>query len=257
MEKLKYKSSDILISRIKENLSTYDSAGIIDSGKFYFYIKKELSLLDNYIYTEEIDVLEVINNKAKLPEDFIKLFNLSKIEEQKDNTHYETLRYNSKVHLLCDEDSPNFNSKSDKEFRIDDRYLYFNFKEGKVVLEYFAFPYDEDGLPLIPDVAKIEESIEAYIMFKVMEYFYINDITNNALQKMQYLEQKYNIAHKEALHYIKLPEYQSEIDRAYKEVKNRFKIFELNRKQNSSIYGNIANWNGKGQNNFTIKSTRI
>lgn len=255
MEKLKYKSSDILISRIKENLSTYDSAGIIDSGKFYFYIKKELSLLENYVYTEEIDVLTVENNKAKLPDDFIRLYNLSKVEEEKDKhfTHYEVLKYNSKTHLLCDEDSPNFNSKSDKEFRIDDRYLYFNFKEGKVVLEYFAFPYDEDGLPLIPDVAKIEDSIEAFIMFKVMEYFYINDITNNALQKMQYLEQKYNIAHKEALHYIKLPEYQSEIDRAYKEIKQRFKIFELNRKQD----GNITNWNGKGQNFFTIKSTRI
>ena len=116
MEKLKYKSSDILISRIKENLSTYDSAGIIDSGKFYFYIKKELSLLENYVYTEEIDVLTVENNKAKLPEDFIRLFNLSKVEEEKDKhfTHYEILKYNSKTHLLCDEDSPNFNSKSDK-----------------------------------------------------------------------------------------------------------------------------------------------
>ena len=281
MEQIKFKSSEILISRIKENLSTYDSAGIIDAGKFYFYIKRELQLLGNYIYQDVTEVITVNNGKVLLPEDFIKLYCLYSVngttggyktsgvqsdkvfqvetattrknedtcddvcETQTDivrvRTTLETnvntsfhgsnmLRYSGKVSTeLCDVESPNFYSKNPQEFNIDNNYIYTNFSKGSVILQYLAFPFDEGGYPMIPDIPKIEEAIEVYIMFKMFEYFYINDITNNALQKMQYFQQKYQMAHKSALNYVKMPTYQDSIDTAYREVKNRFKIFELKR----------------------------
>ena len=127
--------------------------------------------------------------------------------------------------------------------------------KGKILLQYLAFPFDEEGYPMIPDAPKIEEAIETYIMYKMMEYFYINDITNNALQKMQYFQEKYRIAHKSALNYVKLPSYQDSVDTAYKNIRNRFKIFELNRKQS---YGRSStNWNGKGQEFNPIKFTGV
>lgn len=285
MEQLKFKSSDILISRIKENLSSYDSAGIIDAGKFYFYIKRELQLLGNYIYNDELVTLDINNNKCLLPEDFIKLYALYSLQDDMRDKVYERtgvqqdlvyvtntlvsdidvddcgnkcytetslerltttvstnypidgavntnrlLRYSGRVNTeLCDVESPNFYSKDLQEFNIDSNYIYTNFKTGKVLLQYLAFPFDEDGYPMIPDVPKLEEAIESYIMFKVLEHFYINDITNNALQKMQYFQQKYTMAHKSALNYVKMPGYQESIDAAYKNVRNRFKIFELKR----------------------------
>ena len=285
MEQVKFKSSEILISRVKENLSTYDSAGIVDAGKFYFYIKRELQLLGDYIYEDAAEVLDINNGKVLLPEDFIKLYALYSLENnisdktytrngvqqdlvyqvdtevsKKDvdscgnncysetelirvTTHVEAeypvskvyqhnklLRYSGRVNTeLCDEESPNFYSKDSQEFNIDSNYIYTNFTKGKVLLQYLAFPFDEDGYPMIPDAPKIEKAIETYIMYKVMEYYYINDITNNALQKMQYFQEKYRIAHKSALNYVKLPSYQQSVDAAYKNVRDRFKIFELRR----------------------------
>ena len=285
---LKYKSSETLISRIKENLSTYDSAGIVDVGKFYFWIKRELQLLGNYIYQDNIEILDVYNNKCLLPENFIKLYALYTLHGVEKEKIYETtglqqkfvyrteqlvenlvaedcmdrcystpqittfqsfidgsvfyprwnktasrlLRYSSRINTnLCDEDSPNFYSDCPYEFNMDERCLYFNFHEGKgqVLLQYLAFPYDEDGYPLIPDDAKIEQAIEDYIMFKMFEWMYLNDITNSSVQKMQYLEMKYNTSHKSALNYVKLPSYQDSVEMAYKNVKNRFKLLEIKR----------------------------
>ena len=281
MEQLKFKSSEILISRIKENLSSYDSAGIVDSGKFYAYIKKELQLLGNYIYQDATEVIEVKNGKVLLPEDFIKLYCVyslngttgdyktsgvqsdkvyqveTSITHKNENlcedvcetetdivrvrTTLETnvkssfngsnmLRYSGRVSTeLCDEESPNFYSKNTQEFNIDDNYIYTNFNKGKVILQYLSFPYDEDGYPMIPQEPKLENAIEMFIMFKTFEYFYTNDIINNALQKMQYYKEEYRMAHKSALNYVKMPTYQDSIDTAYREVRNRFKIFELKR----------------------------
>jgi len=285
MEQIKFKSSEILISRVKENLSTYDSAGIVDAGKFYFYIKRELQLLGDFIYEDATEVIDIVNGKVLLPEDFIKLYAVYGLENnisdktysrtgiqqdlvyqvdtevsKKDVTdcgencysetelvrvrtaveatypvskvyeHNKLLRYSGRVSTeLCDEESPNFYSKNEQEFNIDSNYIYTNFKKGKILLQYLAFPFDEDGYPMIPDAPKIEEAIESFIMYKVMEYFYINDITNNALQKMQYFQEKYRIAHKSALNYVKLPSYQDSVDTAYKNIRNRFKIFEVRR----------------------------
>ena len=78
--KQEFKSSDVLISRIKENLSSYDSAGVVDTGKFYFYIKEELRLLGEYVYITKEDVLTVENKKTALPKDFIQLYALYNID---------------------------------------------------------------------------------------------------------------------------------------------------------------------------------
>lgn len=268
----KFKSSDILISRIKENLSSFNNAGIIDEGKFYFFIKDELRLLGEYVYVEKEEVLEVNNKKALLPKDFLKLYALYNIDNkskiQRDGkfgktrvfTTYqgdecnskevvvteninvenrileiggeELMKYNGKVNKdLCYEESPNIHSDSIHEFNIDNNYLYFNFTEsgGKVYLQYLAFPYDEDGYPMIPDEAKLEKAIEDRIMYETFKWMYINDTTNNALQKMQFYKQEYETSHKSALNYVKLPSYESSVDMAYREVKNKFNIFEIRR----------------------------
>lgn len=305
---LKFKSSEHLISRIKENLSTYDSAGIVDVGKFYFWIKRELQLLGNYIYQDYIEILDVENNKCKLPDNFIQLYALYYIDDLQ-NKVYETLgiqqqyvyrteqlvsketsidcldkcysepqvttirtyldgqvfypkynktssrllKYSKRVSTdLCSKDSPNFYSDSPFEFNIDENYLYFNFTEGKLLLQYLAFPYDEEGYPMIPDDAKLEQAIEDYIMFKMLEWMYLNDVTNNALQKMQYLELKYNTSHKTALNYVKIPSYQTSVEAAYNTVKNRFKLLEIKRNGRYAYNTSDRNVEGFRLNPFDI-----
>ena len=268
--KQEFKSSDILISRIKENLSSYDSAGVVDTGKFYFYIKEELRLLGEYVYITKEDLLPVENKKTALPKDFIQLYALYNVNANSkkvvldgylpDKTYTKflqdcqentivvrektividrdvviknegaLLKYSGKVDTdLCFKDSPNYGVKSENEFNIDRNYIYLNIDKGDVYLQYLAFPYDEEGYPMIPDEVKIEKAIEYYIMYKTFEYFYLNDIINSALQKMQYFQQLYNLAHREALLYVKLPTFESLKELAYTNVNNRFKIFELKR----------------------------
>lgn len=309
--KLKYKSSDILISRIKEDLSTFDSSGVVDVGKFYFWIKRELQLLGSYIYQDERVIIDVENNRCELPEDFIRLYALYSLNDQMNDKYYEMngvqqdmvyivedtyqketvgdcdekcydekylvrhiskvntkqyfpykpnhsrlLRYSGRVRTeMCDEDSPNYFSKDDYEFNIDSNYMYFNFEKGRVLLEYLAFPYDEDGYPLIPDEPKIEQAIEDYIRFKLFEYFYLNDISNNPLQKMQFLKMQYETSHKSALNYIKLPDFQTSMDTAYKNVKNRFKLFEI--KRNGRFAYSTTNRDAEGTRFYPFRFPRV
>jgi len=263
--KQKFQSSDILISRVKENLSSYDNAGIIDEGKFYFLIKDELRLLGEYVYITKTDVVTLNNKKALLPKDFIQLYALYNVDavskkvsvegqllpkitykaefmnietcktdeyivtesaffnhEYNSRSKGKLLKYNSKVNTdLCYKYSPNFTSTSANEFNIDKNYIYTNLTDGDLYLEYLAFPYDEEGFPMIPDESKIEKTIENRLMFEVFRDFYINDITNNALQKMQYFQAEYNLAHKIALNHVKLPSFQQMTEMAYKNV-NKF-----------------------------------
>ena len=261
--KQEFKSSDILISRIKENLSSYNNAGIIDEGKFYFLIKEELRLLGEYVYINKTDVLEINNNKCVLPKDFIQLYALYNIDGEsktitqegefypktvykafitEENTCCNSktyiveeniiikneikigskgtlLSYNGRMNTdLCFKDSPVFDVKSIYDFTIDKNYIYTNLNKGNLYLEYLAFPYDENGLPMIPDETKIEKAISSYIMYKILEDFWVNDTVNNAQTKMQYYQNEYNIAHKGALNYVKLFSYEEAINMAYKNV---------------------------------------
>jgi hypothetical protein len=267
-----FQNSNILISRVKENLSSYDNAGIIDEGKFYFLIKEELRLLGEYVYIPKTDVLEIDNNKTALPKDFIQLYSLYNIDAcshtidvqaalhpkrvyqyyEKDGDCCEhdkvyiveektiikneikvgdkgvLLNYNGRKDTdLCYKDSPNFHCQSIYDFNIDKNYIYTNLSDGSLYLEYLAFPYDEDGLPMIPDETKIEKAIESFIMYKVFEDFWINDVVNNAQNKMQYYKNEYTIHHKEALNYVKLSSFAELTNLAYKKTKRFNKVKQL------------------------------
>ena len=70
MNEYNFKSSEILFSRIKEDLSSYDSVGLIDEGKFYQYIKYIIDTLGISFYEEKDAVVHVHDFKATLPPDF-------------------------------------------------------------------------------------------------------------------------------------------------------------------------------------------
>lgn len=54
-------------------------------------------------------------------------------------------------------------------FSINNNYITFDIKEGKVCMAYLAFPLDDEGLPFIPDDVKYKRAVTSYLQMK-MDY---------------------------------------------------------------------------------------
>lgn len=125
----------------------------------------------------------------------------------------------------CNSNSPSLSNRSPYNASMDNHYINFNFSEGSVYLQYYAMMLDDDGLPMIPDVAEIELTIENYIVYRLFQELYINN-SIDALQRMQYFEIKYKEAFDKAKTWVKTPSFKSMLEQAQKN-KGRYKLFEL------------------------------
>jgi|ERR1051325_4213661 hypothetical protein len=127
---------------------------------------------------------------------------------------------------LCTEDCINLRSSSSDEFTLDENYFTFNFSEDQVFIQYFELPVDEFGLPQIPDIFSVKESIEKLILFKLFKKWYYNN-QGDVLQRMQFAEREYNAAHQMAIKEVKLPSYKELIDYATRrrDRNDRFQLF--------------------------------
>lgn len=54
-------------------------------------------------------------------------------------------------------------------YDINNDFITLSIKQGKVCIMYLAYPLDEDGFPLIPDVQQYKEMVAAYLRYK-MDY---------------------------------------------------------------------------------------
>ena len=150
--------------------------------------------------------LNVIQRDIYLEEDIVK-------KERYNNV--QLLKLVNTSTDLCYKDSFNKYANTENTFTISDKKLKFSFKDGIILLQYFAFRKDEDGLPLIPDDVRIEDAIEAFVIYKELQKMYINGV-ENVLQRMQYMEMKWMEKYKESKDHLHLPTYKSLIKYAYK-----------------------------------------
>lgn len=67
---MKFKSTEPLFARIRENLSSYAALGLIDEGKFFFEVKWFINKLGISMYEEDEDVLNLKDFKAEMPCNF-------------------------------------------------------------------------------------------------------------------------------------------------------------------------------------------
>jgi hypothetical protein len=52
-------------------------------------------------------------------------------------------------------------------YKVNDNYIFTNFKEGRVLLSYLAFPCDDNGYPLIPDEISYREAVYNHLKWKL------------------------------------------------------------------------------------------
>lgn len=133
------------------------------------------------------------------------------IHDQWDTYEYDRPRLLSlspNVKDRCTEDCLNFFRHNCKdEITIDNKRILANFDEGTIYMQYYAFPQDEEGLPMIPDVIEIEKAVEWYIKNQILLNFWFSDDLTNAQNKWQKAEQEFEKWFAEAKYICKLPSF--------------------------------------------------
>lgn len=91
------------------------------------------------------------------------------------------------------------------EITIDEGYVICPFEEGFVFMQYYGYPFDEEGLPMIEDNKYVEAVIENYIIWQTLLDMYLGDEVANVIQKAQLYQMMYNEALAELRFHKKLP----------------------------------------------------
>lgn len=71
---LQFKNNDALFARIRRRLRSFNNAGLLDEGDWYWYIKELLDKLGVSVYEEKEAFVMVKNYKGPLPDDFSYLY---------------------------------------------------------------------------------------------------------------------------------------------------------------------------------------
>lgn len=115
------------------------------------------------------------------------------------------LRLSPNVKQHCTEDCINQMSTSGYEITINNGYIFTNFKDQDIYLKYYAFPFDEDGGIMIPDIIQVEKAVEWYIKLQLLLNYWLVDDVANIQNKWGKAEQEYEKWMGEARYINKLP----------------------------------------------------
>jgi hypothetical protein len=77
--------------------------------------------------------------------------------------------------------------------------MYFNFEEGTIHLQYYAYNQDEEGYPLVPNDQYVIKAIEDYLTYELFYTLYLNAEGDYA-QRMQKAQQEHEKSMGEALY---------------------------------------------------------
>ena len=86
----------------------------------------------------------------------------------------------------------NLNTDCDKAYEIKDgEDLIVNFKKGQVLISYLAWPYDDEGLIMVPDVPEVWEAIVYYIAERIaFSEFFVDPEQKNRIRWQLMVEQR-------------------------------------------------------------------
>ena len=118
------------------------------------WIYKALSFIDTKVANIQAStIIEIIDNKGIIPAEVEKIDRVILVND--DDTEKEL------YYILANEE---INSNN---YDINAGFIYVDFEEGKVTLNYYTIPIDEEGRPLIPDNIYYIQAVISYIKFKL------------------------------------------------------------------------------------------
>lgn len=124
-----------------------------------------------------------------------------------------------------------FGSKSKHEITINSqgnrKQLFTNFEDGLVLINYYAYPYDDNGLPKIPDSPKVQLAVEHYIKWKALENLWLNGDAPAVQQRMMYFKNEFeNNSYPDAEYVAKLTSMNAAMDMV-RNARNRLNVYQL------------------------------
>ena len=127
----------------------------------------------------------------------------------------------NRCHSKCE----NLYSKNTDYFNFDNSKMYFNFEEGVIHLQYYAYNQDEEGYPLVPNDQYVIKAIEDYLTYELFYTLYLN-AEGDYVQRMQKAEQEHQKSMGEALYNVKLPSF-LRMKKYAEELPQSLEIFNL------------------------------
>lgn len=117
------------------------------------------------------------------------------------------------VRQRSEHNSRSISIQSNNDITINDGYVFTNFMDDAIFLQYYAYPFDENGLPMIIDSNPyVEKAVEWYIKWQILQNFWLVDEVSNALNKWQEAENMYTKNLAEARHHNKIPAFSTLIN---------------------------------------------
>lgn len=129
--------------------------------------------------------IEIIDYKGNLPSDFHQIIAVRDYNTKIALSESSSLFFNSNNRA--------FSTFSEHSYKISNDLIFTSFESGSLEIEYWAFPIDEDGLPLIPDDVTYLKAIESYITERIARKLMIQD-------KMDF--NKYRLFEREWAYYV-------------------------------------------------------
>ena len=232
-----FESANELVSRVRDNLSSYDTADLLDEGRFYYWIKEGLEDLglDNADAIEEVHFLT--KDTLAFPKGMAELYAIYELQDlhvpinRPFNERFrvvDVMRYGHHhgAKPILSRRSP-CRRGSGNIFTASKNHFHFPFKDRPVLVQYQKLSI-EDELPQIPEHAIFQKYFERKIIFELFKYFWYNSTVADIVQKMQFAEREYEVARADAIYYKKLPEFRQLL--SWKRTqRDNFKAYEINR----------------------------
>lgn len=89
-----------------------------------------------------------------------------------------------------DKHNKNDSFPTDPTYRLSDNFIFTNFKRGRILMAYKAYPLDKEGFPLIPDNIKYKQACQWYITKKFLYKGWIKGEVSDT--QFKYVEEEYN-----------------------------------------------------------------
>lgn len=101
---------------------------------------------------------------------------------------------NEAIREICDFHGLNRNSYGNpNEIAFSNNHINTNFNTGYIYLFYYGLPVDPKlGLPLIPDIPRVEQALESYILFKQFRKMWLNNESPDLERKVAFLRQEHD-----------------------------------------------------------------
>lgn len=131
------------------------------------------------------------------------------------------------------------------EVTIQDKIMRFQFKEDHVYMQYYGLPFDEFGLPMIPDESSLEKCIEFYIYTQLFEKWYLNSTVPDIANKLKYVKEEYRTHFAQAKYYVNLPSFKK-MCQAIRTMKGNLQFYQPLHDRTRVGYRNTGFGRGNG-----------